>query len=116
MLNGIAAVLPRFVAQRSGHVVNVASIAAHMVMPTAAVYCASKHAVWAITDGLRQAQSAEEVVELVQGVVSLDSAPQGGAAATPPPAATAPAAAVPLAMPEPDRRVVEAVLDGLLRL
>lgn len=32
------------------------------------------------------------------------------------PRATAPAAAVPLAMPEPDRRVVEAVLDGLLRL
>ena len=54
VLNGIAAVLPRFVRQRSGHVVNVASIAAHMVMPTAAVYCASKHAVWAITDGLRQ--------------------------------------------------------------
>lgn len=38
VLNGIAAVLPRFVAQKSGHVVNVASVAAHMVMPTAAVY------------------------------------------------------------------------------
>jgi short-subunit dehydrogenase len=54
VLNGIAAVLPRFVAQGSGYVVNVASIAAHFVMPSAAVYCATKYAVWAITEGLRQ--------------------------------------------------------------
>lgn len=54
VLNGIAAVLPRFVAQRSGHVVNVASIGAHLVLPTAAVYCGTKYAVWAITEGLRQ--------------------------------------------------------------
>lgn len=54
VLNGIAAVLPRFVAQRSGHVVNLASIAAHRVVPRSAVYSATKFAVWAITDGLRQ--------------------------------------------------------------
>ena len=41
VLNGIAAVLPRFVAQGSGHVINVAAVAAHFVMPTAAVYCAT---------------------------------------------------------------------------
>ncbi|MGQ3178830.1 MAG: SDR family oxidoreductase, partial [Blastomonas fulva] len=39
VLNGIASVLPRFTAQRYGHVINVASIGAHMVVPTAAVYC-----------------------------------------------------------------------------
>jgi len=54
VLNGIAAVLPCFQAQGAGHVVNVASIAAHRVVPTAAVYCATKYAVWAITDGIRQ--------------------------------------------------------------
>jgi len=54
VLNGIAAVLPRFVAQKNGHVVNVASVGAHIVLPTGAVYCATKYAVWAITEGLRQ--------------------------------------------------------------
>ena len=54
VLNGIAAVLPRFVAQKKGHVVNVASIAARMVMPSSSVYSATKHAVRVITDGLRQ--------------------------------------------------------------
>jgi NADP-dependent 3-hydroxy acid dehydrogenase YdfG len=53
VLNGIAAVLPRFVAQGDGHVVNVASTAAYRVFPGAAVYCGTKYAVRAITDGLR---------------------------------------------------------------
>ena len=53
VLNGIAAVLPRFVGQGSGHVVNVASTAAYRVFPGAAVYCGTKYAVRAITDGLR---------------------------------------------------------------
>lgn len=53
VLNGIAAVLPRFAGQGSGHVVNVASTAAYRVFPGAAVYCGTKFAVRAITDGLR---------------------------------------------------------------
>jgi NADP-dependent 3-hydroxy acid dehydrogenase YdfG len=72
VLNGIAAVLPRFVAQRSGHVVNVASIAAHMVLPTAAVYCASKFAVWAITDGLRQEHDDIRATIISPGVVATE--------------------------------------------
>ncbi|TAK17563.1 MAG: SDR family oxidoreductase [Rhizorhabdus sp.] len=72
VLNGIAAVLPRFLAQRSGHVVNVASIAAHMVMPTAAVYCASKFAVWAITDGLRQEHDDIRATIISPGVVATE--------------------------------------------
>lgn len=72
VLNGIAAVLPRFVAQQSGHVVNVASIAAHMVMPTAAVYCASKFAVWAITDGLRQEHDDIRATIISPGVVATE--------------------------------------------
>jgi len=72
VLNGIAAVLPRFLAQQSGHVVNVASIAAHMVMPTAAVYCASKFAVWAITDGLRQEHDDIRATIISPGVVATE--------------------------------------------
>lgn len=72
VLNGIAAVLPRFVAQGGGHVVNVASIAARMVMPTAAVYCASKHAVWAITDGLRQEHDEIRATIVSPGVVATE--------------------------------------------
>jgi NADP-dependent 3-hydroxy acid dehydrogenase YdfG len=45
VLNGIAAVLPVMEAQGSGHIINVASIGAHQVSPTAAVYCATKYAV-----------------------------------------------------------------------
>ncbi|UZW54915.1 SDR family oxidoreductase [Sphingobium sp. JS3065] len=54
VLNGIAAVLPRFVTQENGHVINVASVAARIVTPASSVYSATKHAVRVITDGLRQ--------------------------------------------------------------
>ncbi|MER7700166.1 MULTISPECIES: SDR family oxidoreductase [unclassified Streptomyces] len=54
VLHGIAAALPVMQAQQHGQFVNVASIGAHQVSPTAAVYCATKHAVWAISEGLRQ--------------------------------------------------------------
>jgi NADP-dependent 3-hydroxy acid dehydrogenase YdfG len=72
VLNGIAAVLPRFVAQGSGHVVNVASIAAHVVLPSAAVYCATKHAVWAITEGLRQEHDEIRTTVISPGVVATE--------------------------------------------
>lgn len=54
VLHGIAAVLPVMREQRSGHVVNVASVSGHRVDPTAAVYCATKFAVRALSEGLRQ--------------------------------------------------------------
>ena len=72
VLNGIAAVLPRFIAQGSGHVVNVASIAAHRVIPTAAVYCATKYAVWAITEGLRQEHDDIRATIISPGVVETE--------------------------------------------
>jgi NADP-dependent 3-hydroxy acid dehydrogenase YdfG len=53
VLYGIAACLPRMRAQRRGHIVNIASIGAHRAYPGAAVYCASKFAVWAISEALR---------------------------------------------------------------
>jgi NADP-dependent 3-hydroxy acid dehydrogenase YdfG len=54
LLHGIAAALPHFQRQGSGHFVTVASVGAHAVSPTAAVYCGTKYAAWAITEGLRQ--------------------------------------------------------------
>jgi NADP-dependent 3-hydroxy acid dehydrogenase YdfG len=54
VLHGVAAVLPIMRTQGSGHIINVASVAAHRVDPTAAVYCATKFAVRAFSEGLRQ--------------------------------------------------------------
>jgi NADP-dependent 3-hydroxy acid dehydrogenase YdfG len=54
VLHGIAAVLPVMREQGAGHIVNVASVSGHRVDPTAAVYCATKYAVRAISEGLRQ--------------------------------------------------------------
>jgi NADP-dependent 3-hydroxy acid dehydrogenase YdfG len=72
VLNGIASVLPRFMAQRDGHVINVASIAAHMVVPTAAVYCGTKHAVKAITEGLRLERDEIRATLISPGVVATE--------------------------------------------
>lgn len=47
------AVLPGMLARNAGHIVNIGSIAGHEVYPKGHVYCASKHAVDAITQGLR---------------------------------------------------------------
>jgi NADP-dependent 3-hydroxy acid dehydrogenase YdfG len=54
LLHGLAAALQHFQRQGGGHVVTIASIGAHEVSPTAAVYCGTKYAAWAITEGLRQ--------------------------------------------------------------
>ncbi|MBN9416594.1 MAG: SDR family oxidoreductase [Candidatus Eremiobacteraeota bacterium] len=54
VLYGIAAALPRMQARKSGHIINLSSIGGHQVVPTAAVYCATKFAVGAISEGLRQ--------------------------------------------------------------
>jgi NADP-dependent 3-hydroxy acid dehydrogenase YdfG len=53
VLFGIAAALPRFQGQKSGHLINVSSVAGHVVFPGGAVYCGTKFAVRAITEGFR---------------------------------------------------------------
>jgi len=54
VLHGIAAALPVFRGQGSGHVVNVVSTAGIKIVPDQAVYAATKNAVRTITEGLRQ--------------------------------------------------------------
>jgi NADP-dependent 3-hydroxy acid dehydrogenase YdfG len=54
VLYGIAAALPYMKEQKAGHVINVSSVAGHKVGPGFAVYAATKHAVRALSEGLRQ--------------------------------------------------------------
>lgn len=54
VLYGIAAVLPYMKEQKSGHIINVSSVAGHKVRAGGAVYSATKHAVRVISEGLRQ--------------------------------------------------------------
>jgi len=54
VLYGIAAALPVFRQQGHGHFVNLASTAAHRIVPNQAVYAATKTAVRVISEGLRQ--------------------------------------------------------------
>jgi NADP-dependent 3-hydroxy acid dehydrogenase YdfG len=54
VLYGIAAALPHMKEQKSGHIINVSSVAGHKVGPGGAVYAATKHAVRIISEGLRQ--------------------------------------------------------------
>jgi NADP-dependent 3-hydroxy acid dehydrogenase YdfG len=54
VLYGIAAVLPYMRQQKAGHIINVSSVAGHKVGPGSAVYAATKHAVLALSEGLRQ--------------------------------------------------------------
>ncbi|MFC3124282.1 SDR family oxidoreductase [Pseudoroseomonas globiformis] len=74
VLHGIAAVLPEMTERGSGHIVNIASIGALSVVPTAAVYCATKFAVRAISDGLRQERPDIRVTCVHPGVVESELA------------------------------------------
>jgi NADP-dependent 3-hydroxy acid dehydrogenase YdfG len=54
VLYGIAAALPHMQRQKSGHIINVSSVAGHRVGPGYTVYAATKHAVRVLSEGLRQ--------------------------------------------------------------
>ncbi|MEV4069065.1 SDR family oxidoreductase [Nonomuraea fuscirosea] len=75
LLYGIAAALPHFQRRGEGHFVTVASVGAHQVVPTGAVYCGTKYAAWAITEGLRQElDPGIRVTTLSPGVVESELA------------------------------------------
>jgi NADP-dependent 3-hydroxy acid dehydrogenase YdfG len=65
VLNGIAAALPVMREAGGGHFVTIASVGAYEVSATAAVYCATKFAVRAISEGLRQESDGTIRVSLV---------------------------------------------------
>ena len=74
VLHGVAAVLPTMQRQQSGQIINISSIGGLSVMPTAAVYCATKYAVRAISDGLRQEHDNLRVTCVYPGVVESELA------------------------------------------
>mgnify|MGYP003630144294 FL=1 len=59
VLYGIAAVLPTMRKQHAGHIINLSSVAGHKVFPSSAVYSATKYAVKAISEGMRQEGNGE---------------------------------------------------------
>jgi len=65
VLYGIAAALPVFRQQESGHFINVSSVAGHRVGPNSAVYAGTKFAVRAISEGLRQEAGAKIRVTII---------------------------------------------------
>jgi len=65
VLYGIAAALPVMKAQKAGQIINLSSIGGHTVYPTAAVYCATKFAVRAISEGLRQEVGSDMRVTVI---------------------------------------------------
>src|ERR687889_365687 len=60
VLYGIAAALPKMQEQHDGQIINLSSVAGHVVPPSSAVYSGTKFAVWAISEGLRQ-EVGEEI-------------------------------------------------------
>ncbi len=75
LLFGIAAALPVFRQQKSGHFINIASTAARKVTPNQSVYAATKAAVAALSEGLRQEVANElRVTTLFPGFVGTNFA------------------------------------------
>lgn len=72
VLNGIAAALPVMNAQGSGHIINTASTGAYLTAAGCGVYCATKYAVRAITEGLRQEMTTVKMTLLSPGVTETE--------------------------------------------
>jgi len=75
VLNGVAAAHPIMLKQGTGHFVNVSSVAGHKVFPGAAVYCATKFAVRALSEGIRmESDGAVRVTNISPGAVATELA------------------------------------------
>lgn len=74
VLHAIAAAVPGMKARKSGHVINISSVASRMTMPLMGAYCASKHAVRAISDVLRKEgiRYGLRVTDIQPGAVATD--------------------------------------------
>jgi NADP-dependent 3-hydroxy acid dehydrogenase YdfG len=70
-----AAAIPHMVSQNSGHIVNLSSIAGRLVFAAGSVYCATKYAVRAFSEGLRQELSTRHnirVTTIEPGIVATE--------------------------------------------
>src|SRR5919106_1970342 len=70
-----AAVITTMLNNKSGHIVNISSIAGRIVYPAGSVYCATKHAITAFSEGLRQEFSQRSNIRVTciePGVVATD--------------------------------------------
>jgi len=70
-----AAVITHMLAKKSGHIVNISSVAGRVVFPAGSVYCATKHAVVALSEGLRQEFSQRSNIRVTciePGVVATE--------------------------------------------
>jgi len=74
VLYGIAAALPGMIERKSGHIINVSSVAGRKLFPGGAVYCATKHAVHALSEGLRSelAPMGIRVTTIAPGLVTTE--------------------------------------------
>ena len=69
------AVISHMMEKKSGHIVNISSVAGRVVFPAGSVYCATKHAVTAFSEGLRQEFSTRSnirVTSIEPGVVATE--------------------------------------------
>ncbi|MBK1880112.1 SDR family oxidoreductase [Pelagicoccus mobilis] len=72
LLYGIAAALPGMKERGEGHIINVASVAGHKVFPNFSVYCGTKHAVRAISEGLRMENPDIRVTTISPGLIKTE--------------------------------------------
>ncbi|GAB7535217.1 SDR family oxidoreductase [Burkholderia sp. 22PA0099] len=77
VLYGVAAALPHMQRQKGGQFVNVASVAGHKVMVNGAVYSATKHAVRALSEGLRQETKPWNIRTTIVSPGAVDSELKG---------------------------------------
>ena len=68
-----AAVLPHMREAKSGHIINISSVAGRIVFPAGSVYCATKHAVTAFSEGLRQELSPRNNIRVTTIEPGVDS-------------------------------------------
>lgn len=70
-----AAVVPHMLERKSGHIVNISSVAGRIVFPAGSVYCGTKHFVTAFSEGLRQELSIRSNIRITciePGVVATE--------------------------------------------
>lgn len=74
LLNGIRVVLKGMIQRRSGTIINVSSVAGRKTFPNHAVYCGTKFAVHAMTEGIREEVSGSDVrlVTIAPGAVETE--------------------------------------------